>query len=123
MFSECYFLQRHARLILLGLLLCMGAAMASPLVKPTSMVLVCTGASSVMLVVVDADSDPVQLLAMSLECSDCLPAVLPPQDKSACTIEKPMQGCITAVKLPLAINAHHCQSLPSRGTPIPVFPI
>ena len=118
MFSECYFLQRHARLILLGVLLCMSAAMASPLVKPKSMALICTGASTVMLVVVDADGDPAQLL----DRSDCLPAVLPPLDKSVLTIEKQMQGCIAVVKPLLVADAHHCLSPPSRGRTTPVFP-
>lgn len=119
MFSESNFLQRHARWILLGLLFCMGMAIASPLVKPKSMTLVCTGTNAVALVLVDAEAEPAQLLAMTLDCADCLPAVLPPPDISVRTIEKPVQGRMAVAKSLPAPDAH-CLSPPSRGPPIPV---
>lgn len=121
MFSESDFLQRHTRWIMLVLLFCMGLAMASPLVKPRSMALVCTGANAVVLVVVDAEGDPAKLIAMTLDCADCLPAVLPPPDSSVRTIEKPVQGRIAVAK-PLPAPDAHCLSPPSRGPPTPVFP-
>ena len=64
MFSKSNFLQRHARWIMLVLLFCMGMAMASPLVKPRWMALVCTGSNAVVLVVADTEGDPVKLIAM-----------------------------------------------------------
>ncbi len=123
MFSESKFLHRHARWIVLSLVLCMGAAIASPLIRPKSMALVCTGAgaNAVMLVVVDAEGDPDNLLAMTLDCADCLPAVLPPPDISVRTIEKPVQGR-TAVAKSLPEPDAHCLSPPSRGPPTSVFP-
>lgn len=121
MFSASNFLPRHTRWILLGLLFCMGLAMASPLVKPKSMALVCTGANAVALVQVDADADLAASLAMTLDCADCLPVVLPPTDISAHDIEKPVQGR-TAVDKSLPVPDAHCLSPPSRGPPTPVSP-
>ena len=122
MFSESNFLHRHARWIVLGLVLCLGAAIASPLVKPKSMALVCTGTgtNAVMLVVVDAEGEPAKLLATTLDCADCLPAVLPPPDISVRTLEKPVQGRIAVAK-PLWVPDAHCLSPPSRGPPTSVF--
>lgn len=121
MFSASDFLQRNSRRIVLGLLLCMGMAMASPLVKVKSMTLVCSGAKAVALVEIDAAADPAKLLAMTLDCADCLPAVLPPTDTSVRTVEKPAQTCI-AVATPLTAPDAHCLSPPSRGPPATVFP-
>lgn len=120
MFLKFNFLQRHARWILWGLLLCMGAAIASPLVKPKSMALVCAGTKAVMLVVLNAEGEPAKLLAMTLDCADCLPAVLPPTNNLVRTIEKPVQGCIAVAK-PLPAPDAHCLSPPSRGPPTSVF--
>lgn len=121
MFSESNFLQRHVQWIILGLLFCMGMAIASPLVKPKSMALVCSGVNAVALVVVDTEGDAAELLAMTLDCADCLPAVLPPPDHSVRTVEKPVQGRIAVAKF-LPAPETHCLSPPSRGPPTPVFP-
>lgn len=121
MFSASNFLPRHTRWILLGLLFCMGVAMASPLVKPKSMALVCTGANAVALVQVDADADLAASLAMTLDCADCLPVVLPPPDISVRDIEKPVQGRMAVAKS-LPVPDAHGLSPPSRGPPTPVFP-
>jgi hypothetical protein len=121
MFSASTFLQRHTRWILLGLLFCMGVAMASPLVKPKSMTLVCAGTNAVALVLLEAEDDPAASLAMTLDCADCLPVVLPPSDISVRDIEKPVQGRIAVAK-PLPPTETHCLSPPSRGPPTPVFP-
>ncbi|MDP1530891.1 hypothetical protein [Rhodoferax sp.] len=121
MFSASTFLQRHTRWILLGLVFCMGVAMASPLVKPKSMTLVCTGTNAVALVLLEAEDDPAASLAMTLDCADCLPVVLPPLDISVRDIEKPVQGRIAVAK-PLPPPEAHCLSPPSRGPPTPVSP-
>lgn len=121
MFLASNFMQRHTRWILLGLLFCMGVAVASPLVKPKSMALVCTGSNAVALVLVDSEADPAVSLAMTLDCADCLPAVLPPPDISVRDIEAPVQGRVAVAKTLPAPDAH-CLSPPSRGPPIPVSP-
>ena len=119
MFSASTFLKRQTRWILFGLLFCMGVAVASPLVKPKSMSLVCSGAKSIALVDVDAQGGPAQLLAMTLDCADCLPVVLPPPDISVRAIEKPAPGRIAVAKS-FPVPAAQCLSPPSRGPPTPV---
>lgn len=121
MFLASTFLQRHTRWILLGLLFCMGVAMASPLVKPKSMAVVCSGVNAVALVMLDPETDPAEPLAMTLDCADCLPVVLPPPDTSVRDIEKPVQGRM-AVDKSLPVPDAHCLSPPSRGPPTPVSP-
>lgn len=121
MFSVTNFLQRQTRWIVLGLLFCMGMAMASPLVKPKSLGLVCTGANAVALVEIDAQGEPPTLLAMTLDCADCLPAVLPPPDMVLRIFEKPVPAR-GAVAKPLPPPDAHGLSPPSRGPPTPVFP-
>ena len=120
MFPASTFLQRQTRWILMGLLCCMGVAMASPLVKPRSMAVVCSGANTVALVDIDAQTEPAKLLAMTLDCADCLPAVLPPPDASVRATEKPLQGRLAVAKT-LPTPEIHCLSPPSRGPPTPRF--
>lgn len=120
MFSESNFLLRHTKWIVLVLLFCMGIATASPLVKPKTMVLVCTGANALVLVDTETGSDAAKLLAMTLDCADCLPTVLPPAAVAVLLTQKPVQECI-AIANPLPVPDAHCLSPPSRGPP-PVLP-
>lgn len=121
MFLKSDFMLRQARWVVVGLLFCMGLAIASPLVKPKSMAVVCTGANALVLVAIDAGTDPAELLVTTLDCADCLPAVLPPQDLAVCSFHKPDQAqpaTASASRVPAA----HCLSPPPRGPPNSVFP-
>lgn len=55
-----------------------GAALASPLIQPRTMELVCSSASGATLVVHHAGSNAV-LDTLGMDCSLCLPSMEPPQ--------------------------------------------
>ena len=79
-----YFLQslRNAhhltRLVLVWFVLFVGVAVASPLVNPEGVQLVCTTAGSVKLVQLDADGEEAQSSHHGLHCALCLPVAAPP---------------------------------------------
>lgn len=66
-----------ARLVLAWFVLTLGVAVASPVVHPKAMELVCSASGSVKLVVVDGTSEGQQGTSHTLDCSLCLPASLP----------------------------------------------
>lgn len=63
--------------VLAWLAFCLGAAVASPLVKPKVMDIVCSGAGGVKLVV-NTDEGPVHHGAMGMDCPLCLLDATPP---------------------------------------------
>jgi len=69
---------RLTRLVLVWLALFIGAAVASPLVNPEGVQLVCTEAGSVKLVQLDADGQEAQGGQQGLHCPLCLPVTAPP---------------------------------------------
>jgi len=66
------------RLVLVWLALFIGVAVASPLVNPEGVQLVCTEAGSVKLVQLDADGQEAQGSQHGLHCPLCLPVAAPP---------------------------------------------
>jgi hypothetical protein len=74
---------RLTRLVLVWLALFIGAAVASPLVNPEGVQLVCTEAGSVKLVQLDADGQEAQGSQHGLHCPLCLPLSAPPMVSSA----------------------------------------
>lgn len=69
---------RLSRLVLVWLALFIGAAVASPLLNPEGVQLVCTTAGSVKLVPLDADGQEAQGGQHGLHCPLCLPMTAPP---------------------------------------------
>ncbi len=69
---------RLSRLVLVWLALFIGAAVASPLVHPEGVQLVCTEAGSVKLVQLDADGQEAQGSQNGMHCPLCLPVAAPP---------------------------------------------
>ena len=71
--------QMLTRLVLVWFALFMGAAVASPLVKPQATEMVCTAMGSMKLVQANADADEVVPVALhtGLDCPDCLPLIAP----------------------------------------------
>lgn len=69
---------RLGRLVLVWLALFLGAAVASPLLQPEGVQLVCTEAGSVKLVQLDADGQETQGSQHGLHCPLCLPVAAPP---------------------------------------------
>jgi hypothetical protein len=78
MFSLQYMRQATflARWVLMWFVMAMGVAVASPLVQPQSYTLVCSSVGASKLVVNGEDGAPV--MAHTLDCVACLPAMVPP---------------------------------------------
>jgi hypothetical protein len=89
----------RARWVMLWVVLALGVAIASPLVKPQSMELLCTGSGVMKLLVTTEDgSQPTQ--AHGLDCALCMLASAPPPQ------QRPM--------LPVAHNlAYALQTIPA----------
>lgn len=72
---------RHARLIarwvLMWFALSLGAAMASPLIAPRAMEMVCSSAG-IMTLVVQSDDGAIKPAGLTLDCPLCIPAGAPP---------------------------------------------
>ena len=69
---------RLTRLVLVWFVLFVGSAVASPLVNPEGVQLVCTTAGSVKLLQLDADGEEAQGSHHGLHCPLCLPVAAPP---------------------------------------------
>ncbi len=69
---------RLTRLVLVWFALFVGVAVASPLVNPEGVQLVCTTAGSVKLIQLDADGEEAQSSHHGLYCPLCLPVAAPP---------------------------------------------
>ena len=69
---------RLTLLVLVWFVLFVGVAVASPLVNPEGVQLVCTTAGSVKLVQLDADGEEAQSSHHGLHCPLCLPVAAPP---------------------------------------------
>lgn len=71
---------RLTRYVLVWFALFVGAAVASPLVKPEGVQLVCTAIGGVKMVQVDAAGADVDAAAAhaALDCPACLPLIAPP---------------------------------------------
>ena len=67
-----------AKLVLVWFVLFVGVAVASPLVNPEGVQLVCTTAGSVKLLQLDADGEEAQSSHHGLHCPLCLPVAAPP---------------------------------------------
>ncbi len=66
------------RLVLVWFALFIGVAVASPLVNPEGVQLVCSTAGSVKLLQLDADGEEAQSSHHGLHCPLCLPVAAPP---------------------------------------------
>lgn len=107
------------RMLLAWFALSLGVAIASPLVNPQAMELVCSGAG-VMKVVVKA-ADGVQELGQShLDCPMCMPLAAPPPVAAGGAVPPPSP--LSHVLRPVVaarIAAATAAPLPARGPPKP----
>ncbi len=116
-------LSRHtrtlARLVLAWFALSIAVAAASPLIKPQSTELVCSGTGGVMLIV-HADEGVQEMGASHLDCPLCLlggappPTPAVPRPASMCPLGHAVQS-IPAARIAAATAA----PLPARGPPSP----
>ena len=113
---------RHAlnltRLVLVWFALSVGVAIASPMVHPQAMDLVCTSTGSMKLVVQGDDAD-VAATNLTLDCPLCASLSAPPPALNT-SLTQPAPSALAHALEPLA--AAHLASvtappLPSRGPP------
>ncbi|MPN00301.1 hypothetical protein SDC9_147495 [bioreactor metagenome] len=107
-----------ARLVLAWFALTLGAAIASPMVSPHAMELVCTTGGHVKLVALNDDGQQVSDEAYSLDCSLCLPllATPPAEVKAVSAFNAPEQQAVPRLvqqHIPYGAGA----PLPARGPP------
>lgn len=109
-----------ARLVLAWFLLAVGVAIASPIVQPQAMEMVCTAGGGVKLVALDSDATDATAAHHTLDCPMCQAATVPPAMQRASSV--PPQPLAHALQ-PIAV-AHIAAlagaPLPPRGPPFPV---
>lgn len=109
-----------ARLVLAWFALSVGVAVASPLVNPQSIELLCSGSGTMKVLVKAADGTPVQATHTALDCPLCATAGAPPP--------APFDGAPLVHPLALAVQpipaariaARTAAPLPARGPPAPL---
>ena len=106
-----------ARFVLVWFALSIGVAMASPIVKPQAMELICTGTVGVMKVLIQTDDGPQEVSVRTLDCPLCAAMSAPPP--VARLTPEPVQALAYVMQ---SIPAAHIASLtgappPARGPP------
>ncbi|MDE2415121.1 MAG: hypothetical protein KGM60_10210 [Comamonadaceae bacterium] len=105
------------RLVLAWFALSLGAAIASPLVSPRAMELVCSSAG-VMKVVVKSDDGVQELGASHLDCPMCMPLAAPPPAAAGAAVPPPSPLSYALRPVVAAhIAAITAAPLPARGPP------
>jgi hypothetical protein len=67
-----------SRLVLAWFVLSLGVAVASPIVKPQDILLVCTGSGAMKVLVKAADGTASEVTSNTMDCPLCAPMVAPP---------------------------------------------
>ncbi len=106
-----------ARLVLAWFVLSLGVAVASPIVQPQAMELVCSSVGTVKLMV-QTDDGTQELGAAHLDCALCLPNGAPPPLPVALSFDMPLPLGRALRPIPAArIAAATSAPLPARGPP------
>lgn len=105
------------RLVLAWFVLSLGASVASPLVKPQDILLVCTGSGAMKVLVKAADGGDAESVLPSMDCPLCASAVaLPPGPNQVFAI--PPSGQPVPAVCPIsAVVLHTAAPPPARGPP------
>lgn len=106
-----------ARLVLAWFALTLGVAVASPLLQPQSLQLVCTGSGAMQLVVKSGDSDA-PAATHTLECPLCAAVAPPPPVVQAAAVARPSGPLLQPVEAARQA-ARPAAPLPARGPPAP----
>jgi hypothetical protein len=120
MFSGLMYTLRHMALrrwVLAWFTLAVLAATASPLLKPQTMELLCSGNSAMKLLIKSSDGEEAQT-THTLQCALCLPAFAPaPQPQLTSSFMRSDLAYATQ-RIPSAVMAALTQPpLPARGPP------
>lgn len=104
------------RWVLLWFVLALGAAIASPLVKPQAIDWVCSGGGAVKLVV-SADDDATATVHPTLDCPLCMtPAAPPPPLRTLVPSAAPLAHALPP-RVAEHIAGRTAAPLPARGPP------
>lgn len=104
------------RWVLLVFLLSLGVAIASPVIQPQSLDVVCASAGGMRLVVQDDDGAG-EPTGLRMDCPLCALAAPPPAEQVALSLPRPMAG--TARSIPsVRIGTATTAPLPARGPPL-----
>jgi hypothetical protein len=110
---------RLTRLVLVWFALSLGVAMASPLVNPQAIELICSGSGAMKLVVKTSDGTAsVQQGSHTLDCALCAAASAPPPPEQAAPLLAPVSWAYVswpAAPAPMAVRT--AAPLPARGPP------
>jgi hypothetical protein len=106
-----------SRLVLAWFVLSLGVAVASPIVKPQDILLICTGSGAMKVLVKAADGSTSETVASTMDCPLCVSLGAPP----------PVTNTVVVLTQPLAyalqglaaahIAARTAAPLPARGPP------
>ena len=107
-----------SRLVLAWFVLSLGVAVASPIVKPQDILLVCTGSGAMKVLVKAADGTATEVASNTLDCPLCAPMAAPPPVEHwavepAQALAYALQGIASA-----HIAARTAAPLPARGPPV-----
>ena len=105
-----------ARWVLLGFVLSLGVAIASPIVNPQATQLICSASGGMKIIVTTADGST-EVASQSMDCPLCVSIIAPPPVLKS-TVE-PVQALSYALQpIPAAIVAKRTAApLPARGPP------
>lgn len=107
-----------ARLVLAWFVLSLGVAVASPIVHPQALELVCSG-SGVVKVVVQGDEGAQELASVHIACPLCIPAGAPPPLPVAASFDHPPPQGHAVQSIPAArVATAAAAPLPARGPPL-----
>jgi hypothetical protein len=106
-----------ARFVLVWFALSLGVAIASPLVKPQAMELICSGAGAMKLVI-QTDDGGQEGTGLTLDCPLCAASSAPPPPAALLTAEPAQPLAYVLQSIPAArIAALTAAPLPARGPP------
>ena len=107
-----------SRLVLAWFVLSLGVAVASPIVKPQDILLVCTGSGAMKMLVQADDGSTSEVVGNSMDCPLCAPMVAPPpMDHRAVEPVQPLSYALQGI--PRAhIAARTAAPFPARGPPV-----
>lgn len=106
-----------ARLVLAWFALTLGVAIASPLVQPQSLQLVCSGSGALQLVVKSGDAGE-PAATHKLECPLCAAVAPPPPVAAVPAVVPPLARLLQPIEA-ARIAARAAAPLPARGPPVP----
>ena len=105
-----------ARFVLVWFVLSIGVAVASPLVSPQGLELICSGAGAMKLLV-KTDDGASETASHSLECPLCASIGAPPPVARNLVAPDPMRGSMRQPMPGARVASRTAAPLPARGPP------